>query len=67
MNYKLELALLNKKQIEVMREINRRDLGYKCSNVDICYAMNGSLRPKFDRIRADAEMIINEWKAEAKT
>ena len=50
---------------DAMRAINSRDLGYKCTNVDVCYAMNDVPRQKFDRIRADAEMIINEWKAAA--
>lgn len=65
MNYKVELMTLGKTQMDLMRAINSRDLGYKCTNVDVCYAMNDVPRQKFDRIRADAEMIINEWKAAA--
>ena len=63
MEYKVELLRLGKKQLDLVKEINSRNLGYKCNIVEMSNAVNGAPRPKFDKIRADAETIINEWKA----
>ena len=65
MNIRAELFNLNKKQIDLVFEINKRDLGYTVSANDMSSALRGLPRPKFDKIRADSEMIINEWKAAA--
>ena len=65
MNIKVELLNLNKRQIDLIIEINKRNLGYTVSTSDMSFALKGLPRPKYDRIRADSENIINEWKAAA--
>lgn len=65
MNFKVELVALNKRQLDLILEINRRSLGYTVTTTDVSCALRGLQRPKYDRIRTDAETIINEWKAAA--
>ena len=55
---------LGKTQINLMNEINSRDeFGLICTMTDVSYALKGTPRPKYDKIRNAAEQIINEWKA----
>jgi hypothetical protein len=63
MNIRVELFQLNKRQVDLIQEINKRDLGYKVTTTDMSYALKGLSRPKYDKIREDSEVIINEWKA----
>lgn len=65
MNIKVELMKLNKRQVDLLLEINKLNLGYTVSTTDISLALKGVQRPKYDKIRADSETIINEWKAAA--
>ncbi|MBQ1984844.1 MAG: hypothetical protein II230_00875 [Clostridia bacterium] len=65
MEYKIELLKLGKTQVDLINEINSRDLGFKSSVQDMSYALKGTSRPKYDKIRAASENIINEWKAAA--
>lgn len=65
MNIKVELMQLNKRQVDLILEINKRDLGYTVNTTDMSFALKGLARPKYDKIRADSENIINEWKAAA--
>lgn len=65
MEYKIELLKLGKRQIDLISEINSRDFGLKCSVQDMSYALKGTERPKYDKIREASEKIINEWKAAA--
>lgn len=62
-NLRVELLKLNKRQVDLLQEINSRNLGYTVTTTDVSYALKGLLRPKYDKIRADSEMIIREWKA----
>ena len=63
MNIKVELMLLDKRQVDLLLELNKRDLGYTVNTTDISLSLKGVQRPKYDKIRADSEVIINEWKA----
>lgn len=65
MNIKVELMQLNKRQVDLILELNRRDLGYMVSTTDMSLSLKGVQRPKYDKIRAASEVIINEWKAAA--
>lgn len=65
MEYKLELLKLGKTQVDLINEINSRDFGVKSSVQDMSYALKGTPRPKYDKIRAAVDVIINEWKAAA--
>ena len=63
MEYRLELMKLGKKQVDLVKTINSRDLGYQVTVTEMSMALNGLARPKFERIRQDSEKIIGEWKA----
>lgn len=63
MEYRLELMKLGKKQVDLVKTINSRDLGYSVTVTEMSMALNGLTRPKFAKIRQDSETIINEWKA----
>ncbi|MBP0976575.1 MAG: hypothetical protein J6P89_00130 [Oscillospiraceae bacterium] len=63
MEYRLELMKLGKKQVDLVKTINSRDLGYSVTVTEMSMALNGLTRPKFAKIRQDSEAIINEWKA----
>ena len=63
MEYRLELMKLGKKQVDLVKTINSRDLGYSVTVTEMSMALNGLTRPKFERIRQDSEKIIDEWKA----
>ena len=65
MNIKVELMALNKRQLDLILELNRRSLGYTVTTTDVSCALKGLQRPKYDKIRSDSETIINEWKAAA--
>lgn len=66
MEYKIELLRLGKSQVNLMDEINsREEFGLKCNMNDVCYALKGTSRPKYDKVREASEKIINEWKAAA--
>lgn len=66
MEYKIELLRLGKSQVNLMDAINsREEFGIKCNMNDMCYALKGTPRPKYDKVRAASEVIINEWKAAA--
>lgn len=63
MEYRLELMKLGKKQVDLVKTINSRDLGYSVTVTEMSMALNGLTRPKFAKIRQDSEKIIDEWKA----
>ena len=44
---------------------SREEFGIKCNMNDMCYALKGTPRPKYDKVREASEIIINEWKAAA--
>lgn len=46
MNIRAELFNLNKKQIDLVFEINKRDLGYTVSANDMSSALREHLRPE---------------------
>ena len=60
MEIKVELIRLNKKQQDLIIELNKR--GVNCSQQEVSCALRGLPRPKFDKIREESERIINEWK-----
>ena len=60
MEIKVELIRLNKKQQDLIIELNNR--GLKCNQQEVSCALRGLPRPKFDLIRAKAEEVINDWK-----
>lgn len=63
MEYRLELMKLGKKQVDLVKTINSRDLGYQVTVTEMSMALSGLARPKLERIRQDSEKIIGEWKA----
>lgn len=63
MEIKVELLRLNKKQQDLIIELNKR--GLKCNQQEVSCALRGLPRPKFDLIRQKSEEIINEWKEKA--
>lgn len=63
MEIKVELLRLNKKQQDLIIELNKR--GLKCSQQEVSCALRGLPRPKFDSIRQKSEEIIDEWKEKA--
>lgn len=63
MEYRVELVKLGKKQVDLVKTINSRDLGYSVTVTEMSMALSGLTRPKLERIRQDSESIINEWKA----
>lgn len=65
MNIKVELMQLNKRQVDLIAELNSRNLGYMVNTTDMSLSLRGVQRPKYDKIRADSEVVINEWKAAA--
>lgn len=65
MEYRLELMKLGKKQVDLVKTINSRDLGYQVTVTEMSMALSGLARPKLERIRQDSEKIICEWKAAA--
>lgn len=60
---KEELMRLGKRQADLMREMNKR--GLQCNQNDVCYALQGLPRRKYEIIRKESEAIIEEWKAAA--
>lgn len=63
MEYRLELMKLGKKQVDLVKTINSRDLGYSVTVTEMSMALSGLARPKLEKIRHDSEKIIDEWKA----
>ncbi|MBP0978855.1 MAG: hypothetical protein J6P89_11890 [Oscillospiraceae bacterium] len=63
MEYRLELMKLGKKQVDLVKTINSRDLGYSVTVTEMSMALSGLARPKLEKIRQDSEKIIDEWKA----
>ena len=63
MELKEELMRLGKRQTDLVREINKR--GIQCSQNDVCYALQGFPRRKYDLVRSESAKIIEEWKAAA--
>jgi hypothetical protein len=60
MEIKVELLRLGKLQKDLILELNKR--GINCAQQEVSSALAGLPRPKFDRIRAESEKIIEEWK-----
>lgn len=63
MEIKIELMKLNKKQRDLVSELQK--LGYKVGPADMSAAINGYLNtPKGEKIIEESEKIIERWKSE---
>lgn len=61
MEIKVELIRLGKRQVDVVKELNKRGLPVQACDVSL--ALSGLPRPKYDAIRTETEKLIEEWKA----
>lgn len=60
MEYKIELMKLGKTQRDVVKAL--ADKGITTSTPDLCAALKGLPRPKYEMLRSETEKIIDEWK-----
>ena len=64
MEIKIELLKLGKRQKDLIAELRGR--GFKVSPSDFSCMVNGYLQtPKAEKVLAESEVIINEWKESA--
>lgn len=67
LNYKARLAMLGKRQAELIPELRERLELYTISAEDVSRALNNiATYPKHEAIRSAADVILSEWERMAK-